>query len=39
MKTLTFEDIEKGNNSVIRFTLGTQVYIFKWEYDRGLVKA
>ena len=34
-----FEEIEKGNNSVIRFTLGTKVYLFKWDYDRGLVQT
>ena len=34
-----FEEVEKGNNSVISFTLGTQVYIFQWDYDRGLVQT
>lgn len=34
-----FEEVEKGNNSVISFTLGTKVYIFQWDYDRGLVQT
>ena len=37
-----FEEVEKGDNSVIKFTLetkdGIKVYLFQWDYDRGLVK-
>lgn len=34
-----FAEVEKGNNSVISFTLGKAVYIFQWDYDRGLVQT